>query len=265
VPISSQTDFQTYLELAHTLADRAGAVILPHFRSGIAVDHKGGEAFDPVTIADRDAEGAIRQLLAEAYPSHGIIGEEFDDTRTDAEHCWIIDPIDGTRSFIMGQPLWGTLLGLTAGGAPLLGMMDQPYTRERFWSGERNSFFRHDGETRTIQTRACPALGEAILATTSPDMFTSAEAERFERLSRTVRMRRFGGDCYNYCLLALGQIDLVAEAGLKPFDILPLIPIVERAGGVVTTWSGGDPRDGGRILASGDPQIHAAAIAELSG
>jgi myo-inositol-1(or 4)-monophosphatase len=143
-------------------------------------------------------------------------------------------------------------------------MMDQPYTKERFWSGETKSFFRHGRETRIIETRACPSHDEAVLATTSPDMFDGDDADRFERLSRAVRLRRFGGDCYNYCLLALGQIDLVVEAGLKPFDILPLIPIVERAGGVVTTWEGGDPREGGRILAAGDPQVHAAAVAMLS-
>lgn len=262
---SEPSDFQAYVALAHALADRAGTVILPHFRSDVAVDHKGGDSFDPVTVADRDAEAAIRQMLAEAYPAHGIVGEEFGDKSPGAEYCWVIDPIDGTRSFIMGQPLWGTLLGLTAGGAPLLGMMDQPYTRERFWGGETGSFFRRDGETRTIRTRACPALREAVLATTCPDMFEGTDASRFERLSRAVRLRRFGGDCYNYCLLALGQIDLVAEAGLKPFDILPLIPIVERAGGVVTTWEGGNPRAGGRILAAGDREVHAAAIAMLSG
>lgn len=265
MPTPEPSDYEAYIELAHALADRAGVVILPHFRSGVAVDHKGSDSFDPVTVADRDAEAAIRQMLADAYPFHGIVGEEFADTRPGAEYCWFIDPIDGTRSFIMGQPLWGTLLGLTAGGTPVLGMMDQPYTRERFWGGAAGSFFRCDGETRIMETRACVTLAEAVLATTSPDMFGAADAARFERLSRAVRLRRFGGDCYNYCLLALGQIDLVVEAGLKPFDILPLIPIIERAGGVVTTWEGGDPRGGGRILAAGDRKVHAAAAAVLSG
>lgn len=265
MPKPAPSHSEAFTELAHALADTAGAVILPHFRSGVAVDHKGGDSFDPVTAADRDAEAAIRKMLANAYPSHGIIGEEFADTSPEAEYCWIIDPIDGTRSFIMGQPLWGTLLGLTARGTPVLGMMDQPYTRERFWGGEAGSFFRRESETRTMKTRACARLDEAVLATTSPDMFGSADAVRYERLSREVRLRRFGGDCYNYCLLALGQIDLVAEAGLKPFDILPLIPIIERAGGVVTTWDGGDPRSGGHILAAGDREIHAAAVTMLSG
>ena len=266
-PVSEpeQPDFQAYMAMAHALADKAGAVILPHFRSDTPVDHKGGDAFDPVTAADRDAETAIRRAIADAYPAHGIVGEEFGNTNANAEYCWIIDPIDGTRAFIMGQPLWGTLIGLTEGGAPLLGLMDQPFTRERFWSGETESFFRHGDETATMRVRACPALAEAVLTSTTPDMFEGPDTERFERLSRAVRLRRFGGDCYNYCLLALGQIDLVVECGLKPFDILPLIPIIERAGGVVSTWDGGDPRDGGRILAAGDARLHAAAIEMLTG
>lgn len=266
MPDPKELEFQTFLATAHALADKAGAVILPHFRTGCAVDHKGGDIFDPVTAADRGAEAAIRAGLAETYPSHGILGEEFGPLRTDAEYCWVIDPIDGTRAFILGQPLWGTLIGLTRAGLPLLGLMDQPFTRERFWSGESQAFFRHDGTTKPMRVRACAGLGEALLATTSTDFFTSEEEHRrFEALSRAVRLRRFGGDCYNYCLLALGHIDLVVEAGLKPYDILPLIPIIERAGGIVTTWEGDDARNGGRILAAGDPRLHAAAVKVLSG
>lgn len=251
---------------AHALADKAGAVILPHFRTGCAVDHKGGDLFDPVTAADREAEAAIRAKLAEAYPSHGILGEEFEALNPEAEYCWVIDPIDGTRAFILGLPFWGTLIGLTRGGAPVLGLMDQPFTGERFWSGEAQALFRHGGATKPMRARTCAKLGDALLATTSTDFFTSEEEhERFGTLSRAVRLRRFGGDCYNYCLLAMGHIDLVVEAGLKPFDIIPLIPIIERAGGIVTNWEGGDPRGGGRILAAGDPRVHAAALKVLSG
>ena len=263
-----QLDFQGYITTAHALAERAGAVILPHFRTELAVDDKGGAEFDPVTVADRNAESAIRAILSETYPEHGIVGEEFGDERPDADYCWIIDPIDGTRGFIMGQPLWGTLIGLTAHGAPLLGMMNQPYTGERFWSSETESFFARDmgqgGERQTIRVRPCPALDCAILASTAPELFDAFELARFETLTHAVRLRRFGGDCYNYCLLAMGQIDLVVEAGLKPFDIMPLVPIVERAGGVVTTWEGGDPNKGGRIVAAGDPALHAAALKILS-
>jgi len=259
-------EFQALLATAHALADKAGAVILPHFRTSVAVDHKGGDLFDPVTAADRDAEQAIRASLAETYPSHGVLGEEFEPLNPDADYCWVIDPIDGTRAFILGLPLWGTLIGLTRGGEPLLGLMDQPFTGERFWGGETGVFFRHNGAApRPIKTRPCTDLRGALLATTSTDFYTSGELQRFEMLSRAVRLRRFGGDCYNYCLLAMGHIDLVVEAGLKPFDIIPLIPIVERAGGIVTNWEGGDPKEGGRILAAGDKRVHEAAIRVLTG
>lgn len=262
---TSEPEFQSLLATAHALADRAGAVILPHFRTQQAVDHKGGGLFDPVTAADRNAEAAIRERLAEVYPSHGILGEEFGAQASETEYCWVIDPIDGTRSFIIGLPLWGTLIGLTRGGVPLLGVMDQPFTGERFWSGETESLFRHDGTTRTMRTRACADLSQALLATTSTDHFSGEDQQHFDALTHAVRLRRFGGDCYNYCLLAMGQIDLVAEAGLQPFDIMALIPIVERAGGVVTNWEGGDPRPGGRILAAGDERLHAQAVKLLSG
>jgi myo-inositol-1(or 4)-monophosphatase len=253
------------LATAHRLADRAGGVILPHFRTGFAVDHKGGGLFDPVTVADRDAEKVIREGIAEAYPAHGILGEEFGATNPDAEYQWIIDPIDGTRSFIIGLPIWGTLIGLTRGGEPVLGLMDQAFTGERFFSDEREACFSRSGEVRTMRTRPCGSLDTALLATTSTDFFTSLEEhERFEELTRAVRLRRFGGDCYNYCMLAFGQIDLVVEAGLQPYDILPLIPIVERAGGIVSNWEGGDARQGGRIIAAGDPRAHEAALRILS-
>ena len=262
----STPNFASLLATAHALADRAGAVILPHFRSGLAIDHKGGALFDPVTAADIAAETAIREAIADTHPAHGIVGEEFGASRPEADYCWIIDPIDGTRAFIVGQPLWGTLIGLLRNGTPLLGLMNQPFTGERFWSGETQSYFRHaSGVEQTIRTRACGSFGEALLLSSSPDLFeTEEERASFARISKAVRLRRFGGDCYNYCLLALGQIDLVVEAGLKDFDILPLIPIIERAGGVVSTWDGGDPRRGGRILAAGDPRLHEQAVKLLT-
>ena len=238
---------------------------MPHFRTDGAVDHKGGDLFDPVTKADRDAETAIREGLAQAYPSHGILGEEFGATATDAEYCWIIDPIDGTRAFILGLPLWGTLIGLTRAGSPLLGLMDQPFTRERFWSGETKSFFGHDGVDENHAYASLRRAWPGAACHHEHGLLHEEENRRFGALSSAVRLRRFGGDCYNYCLLAMGHIDLVVEAGLKPFDILPLIPIVERAGGIVTSWEGGDPREGGRIVAAGDRRAHAAAVKMLTG
>jgi histidinol phosphatase-like enzyme (inositol monophosphatase family) len=264
--VPSQSEFHDFLALAHALADRTAAVILPHFRTSLGIDHKGGSTFDPVTAADRAAEQVIRGVLAETYPAHGIIGEEFGSTGTAADYCWIIDPIDGTRAFILGQPLWGTLIGLVWRGQPVFGLMDQPFTGERFWSGADQAFFGRHGAERPMRTRACAALSDAMLACTSPDLFAGDDEEaRFEAISRAVRMRRFGGDCYNYCMLALGQLDLVVEAGLKEYDIVPLIPIIERAGGVVSTWEGGDARGGGRILAAGDQRLHEKAVKALAG
>lgn len=262
---SEPDQFDAYLALAHAVADKSSTVILPHFRADLAVDHKGGSTFDPVTIADRDAEAAIRQALEEAYPDHGIVGEEFGTVREDAPLCWIVDPIDGTRAFIMGQPMWGTLIGLASKGTPLLGLMNQPFTGERFWSGKTQSFYSRGGETQRISVRKGGALQTATLASTAPELFADEERGRFEALRGAVRLTRFGGDCYNYCLLAMGQIDLVVEAGLKPFDIAPLIPIIQRAGGIVTTWDGGDAAGGGRIIAAGSADLHQAALQYLSG
>ncbi len=247
--------------MAQALANRAAAVILPRFRHGITADDKGGALYDPVTEADRGAERAMRELINQRCPSHGIIGEEFGIEREDAEFCWVLDPIDGTRAFIMGQPLWGTLIGLTRAGKPLLGMMDQPFTGERFWACEGESIYQRGKHEEIMRTRACPELSDALLGASTPDMFASAEERAgLDAITASVRLRRFGGDCYNYCLLAMGQIDLVVEADLKPYDIVALIPIVEAAGGIVTTWDGGDPCKGGRIVAAGDPTLHAKAL-----
>jgi histidinol phosphatase-like enzyme (inositol monophosphatase family) len=265
VPTLSDPQFGSFLKTAHRLADRAAEVILPHFRANLAIDHKGGGVFDPVTAADIAAERVIRATLAETYPDHGVVGEELGLLEGKEPYCWVIDPIDGTRAFIIGQPLWGSLIGLACNGEPLLGLMAQPFTKERFWSGERESWYRHDGLDRPIKTRGCPSLQDAFMAASTPEMFSPDEAHRFETLAREVRMRRFGGDCYNYCLLAMGQLDLVVEAGLNAYDILALIPIIERAGGMVTTWDGGDARDGGRVVAAGDATLHAAAMRVLAG
>ncbi len=251
------------LAFAHTLADASAKAILPFFRKCIAVDDKGGTAgFDPVTAADRAAERVIARHLATAFPDHGIIGEEYGIVRPDARFRWVIDPIDGTRAFIMGLPTWGTLIGLMDGSELVLGVMDQPFTGERFWAGSGAAHMRTaDGKTRRIRTRGCADLGQAVFSTTHPDLFaTGAEKAVHDAVKAGTRMTRYGGDCYAYCLLAAGHIDVIVEPGLKPYDIAALVAIIERAGGRVTTWDGGPAASGGDIVACGDPALHATVL-----
>ncbi len=255
------------LTVAHALADLAGAQILPHFRKAMQVENKQqGAGFDPVTVADKSAERAMRQALRKRFPEHGIVGEEFAAHIAESRYRWVLDPIDGTRAFICGFPLWGVLIGLLDGDAALLGMMDQPYTGERFWAaGAKAQMRTANGKIRTLKTRACTKLADAVLVATAPDMFKPGfEQAAFANISQRARMTRFGGDCYAYCMLAAGQIDLVVEAGLKQVDIVALIPIIESAGGRVTAWDGGPAIDGGRIVAAGDPRLHAAVLKLLA-
>jgi myo-inositol-1(or 4)-monophosphatase len=255
------------LESAHDLADASGKAILKHFRTPLTVDNKAaGGGFDPVTEADRGAEQAIRKRLSALHPDHGILGEEMGATASDSSYTWVIDPVDGTRAFVMGLPLWGTLIGVTYDGRAEIGLMDQPYTRERVWSSATATHWRStDGSTHQVRTAPCAKLGDARLTATGPDLFADGyESTAFARLQAEARLTRFGGDCYAYCLLAAGHIDVVIEAGLKPYDIVALVPIIERAGGGVTTWDGGRPEGGGRILACGDPKLHDNLLKRLS-
>ena len=213
------------------------------------------------------AERAIRKAVLARFPDHGIVGEEFGAVAGAGRFRWVIDPIDGTRAFITGSPLWGTLIGLMDGQRPVLGLMNQPFTGERFWSDGRRAQGRGPGgRTRSLKTRPCARLADATLTTTHPDLFASGhEAGRFDAVRSRVRMTRYGGDCYGYCLLAAGFVDLIVEAGLKPYDIVALVPIIEAAGGLVTTWDGGPATDGGRIVAAGDSRVHQEALAILRG
>lgn len=255
------------LQFAHELADASGRVILPHFRRPIAVENKAGAGgFDPVTAADRAAERIISRMIRQQWPEHGMVGEEFGDRAGTSSLKWIVDPIDGTRSFIMGMPIWGTLIGLVDGDKPMLGMMDQPFTRERVWSAEQGAYWRTgDGRPRRIATRACSKVADAVLTTTHPDLLEADELESFQRVKAVARMTRYGGDCYSYCLLAAGLVDLVIEAGLKPFDVAALVPIVERAGGRISTWDGAPAGNGGRVIAAATPRLHAEAMRLLAG
>jgi myo-inositol-1(or 4)-monophosphatase len=255
------------VEFAHVLADISAEAILPHFRKPLSVTNKAaGSGFDPVTPADRAAERAVRKAIRARFPAHGITGEEYPEIAGTGRYRWLIDPIDGTRAFMTGSPLWGTLIGLMDGPAPLLGLMNQPFTGERFWSDGRTSRWRgRDGKARRIRTRACVRLADATLTSTHPDLFSGADAGRFKAVKGRVRLTRYGGDCYGYCLLAAGFVDLILEAGLKAYDIVPLIPIIEAAGGIVTTWDGGPAAGGGRIIAAGDARVHAEALALIRG
>ena len=252
-----EREAQSYLESAIEFAVAAGAVTLPYFRSNLVVDNKGIEgSFDPVTEADRAAEALIRQRIADRYPSHGIFGEEHGEKRGSGP-TWVIDPIDGTRSFMTGMLHWGVLIALFDGESPRIGVMYQPFTEELFVGDNATAEYRRGSVRRKLKVRACENVSQAVLACTGPDVFVEGqERQSFERVRRAVRLTRFGGDCYLYCLLAMGQLDLAVEAGLKPYDIQALMPIIRGAGGVVTAWDGSDPAMGGRILAAGDKRVH---------
>ena len=257
-------DFAAFVD---QLAAVSGEAILPFFRTSLNVENKiqGGDGFDPVTAADRAAEAAMRALIRRNFPDHGIIGEEYGDERTDAEYVWVLDPIDGTKSFICGMPAWGTLIALTRRGEPVFGMMHQPFTRERFSGDGGAARYRGPTGERTLRVRPCTGLAEATMMTTSPLLMNEDERRAFGRVEDAVRLSRYGGDCYAYCMLASGHVDLVIECGLKPYDVVPLIPIIAGAGGIITSWEGGPVTAGGSIVAAGDARVHAAAMAMLKG
>ena len=248
----------------HQLCEVAATRTLPLFRSRLDVSNKEADGFDPVTRADRDAELAIRELIESRYPDHGIIGEEFGLTRTGARFQWIIDPIDGTRAFISGLPVWGTLVGLYDQGKPVAGVMDQPFTRERFLAtGGETTLTVDGGQPTRLTTRSTTRLNQATLMTTSPHLFEGREQQQYSAVERSVRLFRYGCDCYAYCLLAAGHIDMVIETGLNIYDIAALIPVIEGAGGVVTNWSGGDASKGGTVLAAANATLHEKVVSLL--
>lgn len=257
----TETTLDLFLALALRLADAAGVEILPHFRKLAAVEEKPDQT--PVTVADRAAEAAMRSLIETHFPAHGIIGEEFDWVREDAEYVWVLDPIDGTKSFISGVPLFGTLIALTRDRRPILGIIDQPVSRER-WVGVTGRPTTLNGAA--IHCRACSTLNVASLFATTPEMFKGGDAACFAKLSAAVKMTRFGGDCYAYGLLAAGFVDLILEASLKPYDFCAMVPIVEGAGGIVTDWYGAslDLGSDGRVLVAGDRRAHQAALSLLA-
>ncbi len=262
----SHEEIEQRLAFARTVVEDAGEIALRYFRQPIEVENKlAGEQFDPVTRADREVEARIRHQLGGAYPDDSIIGEEEGTSTGSSEVAWVIDPIDGTRAFISGVPAWGTLVGLMDGTRCVGGLMHQPYIGETFIGSAAGAMLHHRGEHVALKTRAGAQLSDAILYCTHPVHFGSqADLDSFYRVAEACRLYRFGGDCYSYCLLAQGQIDLVIEGGLQPYDIIPLIPLIEAAGGVVTDWDGKPALNGGNIIAAANPALHIEAL-ELLG
>jgi len=243
----------------------AARVILPLFRADHGLVDKGGHrGFDPVTDADRGAERAIRALISERYPDHGVIGEEYGEDRADAEFVWVLDPVDGTRAFISGLPLWCVLIGLRYRGTPVLGSIGQPFLGELYIGHAGGSRLMTRGESRPLSVRRCPDLGEALIATTDPAIFQGKERDQWRAVRQAVRLARLGCDAYAYAMVAAGLMDLVVEAGLKSWDIEAAVPVIEGAGGVVTDWRGERVgRDGGQLAIAGDRRCLDEALVAL--
>lgn len=234
---------------------------LKGFRRRLDVELKADES--PVTVVDRNVETLLRNAIRASWPGHGILGEEHGRSDLDAEYVWSIDPIDGTRSYITGWPLWGTLLALLHQGTPVLGVIDIPALDER-WIGMRNEKATFNGST--CHSGGCTSLDQATVYATSPDIFDASERVAFERVCAVAQGRRFGGDCYSYALLASGHIDAVIEADLKPYDYLALAPVIEAAGGVISDWQGRPLRlhSGGEVVAAATPELHQAILSTLA-
>ena len=244
----------------------SAAEILPLFRGAHGLEDKGKAGhFDPVTAADRGAETAVRRLIAERYPDHGVFGEEYGADRPDAEFVWVVDPIDGTRAFVAGLPVWTTLIGLRFQGEPVLGSIGQPYVDELFVGSAAGARMTARGETRPLKVRACPALTEAVIATTDPHgYFNGAEIGAWSQVRAAARLARMGCDAYAYAMVAAGHLDMVIEAGLKSWDVEAAVPLIEAAGGLVTDWRGRRiGRDGGQMVIAGDRRCLEEALVAL--
>jgi histidinol phosphatase-like enzyme (inositol monophosphatase family) len=257
-----------FLDFARRMAQAAGAAILPHFRVALDVENKGGErGYDPVTVADRAAEAVIRAEIARVHADHGIRGEEHGWQKGASKYTWVIDPIDGTRSFILGQMHWATLIALNDGERVVVGVAHQPFVGESFFAtADGAAQWARGSERRTLRTRRCGTVGDAVVACTDPRMFrTAAERAAFDRVADRARFTRWGGDCYAYCLLAMGLIDVVIESSLQAYDVQALIPIVEAAGGAITTWDGAPCDEGGSVVACGDRALLPRVLGLLAG
>ena len=262
----NRTDTKEIIRVAHAMADAARTAILPHFRAvGLTAENKLEAGFDPVTVADRAAEQAMREILAQARPQDAILGEEFGNKAGTSGLTWVLDPIDGTRGFISGTPTWGVLIALSDENGPIFGIVDQPYIRERFVGGFGVAQISGPSGEHALKTRTTQDLSEAILFTTFPEIGTEDERRAFETVEREVQLTRYGMDCYAYALIAAGQVDIVIEAGLNAYDIQAPIAVIEAAGGVVTDWQGNPVHEGGQVLAAANATLHAKALEKLRG
>jgi myo-inositol-1(or 4)-monophosphatase len=253
------------LRFALTLSEAAGAAILPYFRSHGTVDIKQGADWDPVTEGDRAGERAIRHLIEKHYPDHGILGEEYGVSTGTSNLRWILDPVDGTRAFVIGLPTWATLIALYDGDTPLLGVMSQPFVGDTFYGDTTSAFHRHGGNERAIRVRPCESLAEAYVGTTTPHRYSGATAQRFESLRQQSCNMRYGGDAYFFSLMASGLIDLAMDPELQIYDIAALVPIITGAGGCLGTWTDNNPQLGGNVLAAATPHLLAKAQAIMAG
>lgn len=248
---------------AHKMADAARSAILPFFRTAIISENKDSSGFDPVTEADKSAERAMRDVLAQLRPQDGILGEEYGHQSGSSGLTWVLDPIDGTRGFISGTPTWGVLIAVSDDTGPLLGIIDQPYIGERYCGGLGQARMTGPHWSTDLAVRQSSSLADAIILTTFPEVGTETEKDAFHTVAGACRLTRYGMDCYAYALLAAGQVDLVIEAGLQPYDIQAPIAVVQAAGGIVTDWTGGPAHHGGRVIAAATPELHAAGLSLL--
>ena len=251
---ASSIDFATIEAVLQKACAAAAQHTLPLFRTPLAIDNKLAAGFDPVTEADKGAETAIRDIIAQAFPDHVIIGEEW-GTTGQGRHSWIIDPIDGTRAFISGAPVWGTLIGFAIDGVSVAGLMSQPFIGEEFIAVPGRSTYRRGDLLRTNQTSGQTDLAAARVFTTTPNLFRGEHWSKWLAVEQATRLQRFGMDCYGYALLAAGQADLVIEPSLNTYDIAALVPIIREAGGAIACWDGSEPSGGGNVVAAATPQL----------
>jgi myo-inositol-1(or 4)-monophosphatase len=261
--MTNTPDWDHLTRFAQNLAEIAGQAILPYFRKNAPIDVKLHETWDPVTEGDRAGELAIRKLIEQHFPDHGIIGEEFGTKTGKSDFTWVLDPVDGTRAFVIGLPTWTTLIGLYQNGEPRLGVMNQPFIGDMFYGNPNGAWLNHRGHVEPLRVGTCSSLSEAMLGTTTPHLYKGSDRESFDRLRHAVKMTRYGGDAYFFSLLAAGHLDIAMDAGLQIYDIAALLPIIRGAGGVIGSWSDNDVTKGGHILAASNQGLLDAAIERM--